>query len=105
MKLKRSDRRFTYGSRTHQGFIAIQVVHHKNPTLEAREVMKLHYRDLTSFNDEFSSYEQSIKLIITTSTTNAVNNETLGLYFEGATLSKFIHEGRPTTTKPTFVAL
>ena len=27
------------------------------------------------------------------------------LFTEGATLSKFIHEGRPTTTKPTFVAL
>ena len=34
-----------------------------------------------------------------------MNNETLDLYPEGATLSKFIHEGRPTTTKPTFVAL
>ena len=34
-----------------------------------------------------------------------VNNETLDLYAEGAMLSKFIHEGRPTTTKPTFVAL
>ena len=32
-------------------------------------------------------------------------NETLDLYLEGATLSKFIHEGRPTTTKPTFVGL
>ena len=34
-----------------------------------------------------------------------MNNETQDLYPEGATLSKFIHEGRPTTTKPTFVAL
>ena len=34
-----------------------------------------------------------------------VNNKTLDVYPEGATLSKFIHEGRPTTTKPTFVAL
>ena len=34
-----------------------------------------------------------------------MNNETLDLYSEGATLSKFVHEGRPTTTKPTFVAL
>ena len=34
-----------------------------------------------------------------------MNNENLYLYSEGATLSKFIHEGRPTTTKPTFVAL
>ena len=34
-----------------------------------------------------------------------MNNETLDFYSEGATLSKFIHEGRQTTTKPTFVAL
>ena len=34
-----------------------------------------------------------------------MNDETLDLYSEGATLSKFIHKGRPTTTKPTFVAL
>ena len=34
-----------------------------------------------------------------------MNNENLDLYSEGATLSKFIHEGRLTTTKPTFVAL
>ena len=73
--------------------------------MEAREVLKLHYRDLTSSNDEFSSYAQSIKLIFTTSTTPLVNNETLDLYSKDATLSKFIHEGRPTTTKQTFVAL
>ena len=34
-----------------------------------------------------------------------MDNETLDLYSEGATLSKYFHEGRPTTTKPTFVAL
>ena len=34
-----------------------------------------------------------------------MNNETPDLYPLGATLSKFIYEGRPTTTKPTFVAL
>ena len=73
--------------------------------MEACEVTKLHYRDLTSSNDEFSSYAQSIKLIFTTSTTRPGNNETLDLYSEGATLSKFILEGRLTTTKPTFVAL
>ena len=73
--------------------------------MEAHEVTKLHYRDSTSSNDEFSSYAQSIKLIFTRSTTYPVNNETLDLYSEEATLSKFIHEGRPTTTKPTFVAL
>ena len=67
--------------------------------------MKLHYRDLTSSNDEFSRYAQSIKLKSTSSTPHLVENKTLDLYSEGATLSKFIHEGRPTTTKPTFVAL
>ena len=67
--------------------------------------MKLHYRDLTYCNDEFSSYAQSIKLISSTSTPPPVHNETLDLYFEGSTLSKFIQEGRPTTPKPTFVAL
>ena len=34
-----------------------------------------------------------------------MNTETPDIYIEGATLSKFIYEGRPTTTKPTFVAL
>ena len=81
------------------------MVHHEKPTLEAHEVTKLHYCDLTSSNDGFTSYAQSIKLISTTSTTHPVNNETLDLYSEGATLSQFIHEGRPTTMKPTFVAL
>ena len=74
-------------------------------TLEAREVTKLHYCDSTSSNHEFSSYAQSLKLIFTTSTTQLGPNETLHWYSEGATLSKFIHEGRPTTKKPTFVAL
>ena len=73
--------------------------------MEPRKVTKLHYRDMTSSNDEFSSYAQSIKLISTRATTHLENNKTLDLYSEGATLSKFIHEGRPTTTKPTFVAL
>ena len=89
----------------HQGCIGIQVLHHEKATLEAREVTKLHYHDLTSSNDEFSSYAQSIKLISTRVTTQPVNNETIDLYPEGATLYKFIHEGRLTTTKPTFVAL
>ena len=70
-----------------------------------RKVTKLHYRDSTSSNDEVSSYAQSIKLIFTTSTTQLVHNDSLDCYIEGATLYKFIHEGRPTTTKPTFVAL
>ena len=34
-----------------------------------------------------------------------MTNISLDLYSKGATLSKFIHEGKPTTTKPTFVAL
>ena len=97
--------RSSYGRRTHQVFIGIQAIHHKKSTMEAREVLKLHYRDLTSSNDEFSRYAPSIKLIFTTSTTPFVYNETLDLYFEGKTLSKNIYEGRPTTTKPTFVAL
>ena len=86
-------------------FIDIQAIHHEKSTLEARKVMKLNWRDSTSSNDEFSNYAQSIKFIPTGSTPHPVNNETLDLYAEGATLSKFIHEGRPTTTKPTFVAL
>ena len=98
------DRRYIYERRTHQGFIDIQVVHHEKTTLEAREVTKPHDRDLTSSNDEFSSYAQSIKLISTRATTHW-NNELLDLCPEGATLSKFIHEGRLTTIKPTFIAL
>ena len=45
----------------------IQALHREKATLEARKVTKLHYRDSTSSNDEFSSYAQSIKLIFTTS--------------------------------------
>ena len=85
--------------------IAIQTIHHEKPTLEVREVMKLLRRDTTSSNDDFTSYRRSIKLLPTTSTTYPVKNKTPDLYSEGATLSKFIKEGRPTTTKPTFVAL
>ena len=66
---------------------------------------KLHRHDLTSSIDDFTSYAQSIKLISTTTPTHPVRNKTLDLYPEGVTLSKFIHEGRPTTTKRTFVAL
>ena len=61
--------------------------------------------DTTSSNDDLPSYAQSIKLISTTSTTHPVTNETPDLYPEGSTLSKIIYEGRPTTTKSTFVAL
>ena len=70
-----------------------------------REVTKLLRCDTTSSNDDFTSYRRSIKIIPTTSSTHPVKNETPDSYPEGATLSKFIHEGRPTTTKPTFVAL
>ena len=105
MKLKRSRPMFHLWNKNASSFIGIQALHHEKSTLEAREVTKLHYCDSTSSNDEFSSYAQSIKLISTRSTTHPVNNEILDLYSEGATLSKFIHEGRPTTTKPTFVAL
>ena len=60
---------------------------------------------MTSSHDEFSRYAQSYKLIPTTSMTHSVNNETPNLYSEGATLSNFFHKGRPTTMKPTFIAL
>ena len=89
----------------HQVFIGIQAQNYEKSTLEAHKVTKLHYRDSTSSNDEVSNYAQSIKLIFTTSTTQRVINKTVDLYSEEATLSKFIFEGRPTTTKPTFVAL
>ena len=73
--------------------------------MEAREVTKLLQSDMTSSNDDLTSNALSIKLISTPSPTHLVKNKTPDLYPEGATLSKFIHEGRPTTTKPTFVAL
>ena len=66
---------------------------------------KLHKRDTTSSYDEFLRHAQSYKLIPTTSTTHLVNNKTPNLYFKGATLSIFIHKGRPTTTKLTLVDL
>ena len=69
------------------------------------ETTELHKRDTTSSYDEFLSYAQPYKLIPTTSTTPPVNNETPNLYSNGATLSNFIHEGSPTTTKLTLVDL
>ena len=81
------------------------MIHHEKPTLEACKVTKLLGCDLTSSNDVLPSYAQSIKLISARSTIHPVKNKTLDLYSEGATLSKFIHEERLTTTKPTFVAL
>ena len=67
--------------------------------------MKLLRFDTTPSNDDFTSYRRSIKLIPTTSTTHPVKNKTPDSYPEGSLLYKFIYEGRPTTTKPTFVAL
>ena len=74
--------------------------------MEARKVTKLLQCDMTPSNDDLPSYAQSTKLISRTSTTtNPVNTDTPDLYPEGSTLSRIIYEGRPTTTKPTFVAL
>ena len=69
------------------------------------KITKFHKRDTTSSYDEFLRCTQSYKLILTTSTTNSVNNETPNLYSEEATLSNFIHEGRATTMKLTLVDL
>ena len=69
------------------------------------KITKLHKRDTTSSYNDFLCYAQSYRLILTTSTTHPVNNEIQNLYSEGATLSNFIHEGRPTTTKLTLVDL
>ena len=73
--------------------------------MEAGEVTKLLQHDTTHSNDDLPSYAQSTNLISTTSTIHPMNNESPDLYSEGETLSKFIYEGRLTTTKPTFVAL
>ena len=89
----------------HQGFNGIQALQHEKTILEANEITKLHKRDTTSSYDVFLRYAPSYKLILTTSTTHPVNNETPNLYSEGATLSNFIHEGKPTTTKLTLIDL
>ena len=81
------------------------MLQHEKTILEVNETTKLHKRDTTSSYDEFLRYVQPYKLIPTPSTTHLVNNETPNLYSEGATLSIFIHEGRPTTTKLTLVDL
>ena len=73
--------------------------------MEVNKTTKLHKRDTTSSYDEFLRYAKPYKLIPTTSMTHPVNNETPNLYSEGATLSIFINEGRPTTTKLTLVDL
>ena len=106
MKLKRSRPTFPIDRmRTHQVCIGFQALHHVKVTLESNEVTKLHIRDTSTSNDEFSRCTHLFKLIPTTSTTHSVKNETPDLNSEGAMLSKFIHEGRPTTTKSTYVAL
>ena len=99
------DQRFTHVVRMHQVFNGIQALQHEKSILEVNKITKLHKRDTTSSYDEFLCYAQSYKLIPTTSMTHRVNNETSNLYSEGATLSNFIHEGRPTTTKLTLVDL
>ena len=81
------------------------MLQHEKTVLEVNKTTKLHKRDTTSSYNEFLRYAQPYKLIPTTSTTHSVNNETPNLYSEGATLSIFIHEGRPTTTKLTLVDL
>ena len=85
--------------------IANQTIHHEKHTLEVCKVTKLLWCDTTSSNDDSTSYRRPIKLIPTTSTTHLWKNENPDPYPERAKLSKIIHEGRPTTTKPTFVAL
>ena len=73
--------------------------------MEVNEVTKLHKCDTTSSYDEFLRYAQPYDFILPTSTTHLVHNDTPKPYSEQATLSIFIHEGRPTTTKLTLVAL
>ena len=69
------------------------------------KVTKLIRRYWTSSDDDLSSCVQSIKLLSIQSTTHPVHYDTLDLYTEGATMSKFIQEGILTTTKRSFVAL
>ena len=89
----------------HQVVNGKQALQHEKTILEVNKTTKLHKRDTKSSYDEFLRYVQPYKLIPTTSTTHPMNNETPNLYSEGATLSIFIHEGRPTTTKLTLVDL
>ena len=73
--------------------------------LEVDEVTKLHKCDTTSSYEEFLRYTHPYDFILPTSTTYSVHNETPKAYSEQTTLSIFIHEGRPTTTKLTLVDL
>ena len=81
------------------------MLQHEKTILEVNEITKLHKHDTTSSYDEFLRHAHSYKLILTTSTTNPVNNATPNPYSERATLSNFIHEVRPTTTKLSLVDL
>ena len=103
--MKRSRLTFHPRKMKASGFTSKQALQHEKTILEAHEITKLHKRDMMSSYNKFPRYAQPYKLIPTTSTTHPVNNETSNLYSEGATLSNFIHEGRPTTTKLTYVAL
>ena len=91
--------------RTYPSFNGIQPLQHEKTILEVNEVTKLHKRDTTSSYEEFLRYTHPYDFILPTSTTYPVHNETPKAYSEQATLSIFIHEGRPTTTKLTLVDL
>ena len=91
--------------RTYPSFNGIQPLQHEKTILEVNEVTKLHKRDTTSSYEEFLRYTHPYDFILPTSTTYPVHNETPKAYSEQATLSNFIHEGRPTTTKLTLVDL
>ena len=103
--LKRSRPTFHSRKKNSSSFHRHTTLHNEKAILESHKVTKLHKHDTMYSNNEFSRYAQSSKLIPTTSTTYLVNHEIPYFYPEGATQSKFIHEGRPTNTKPTFVAL
>ena len=66
---------------------------------------EIHKRVTTSSYEGFLRYTHPYDFILPTSTTYQVHNETPKAYSEQATLSIFIHEGRPTTTKLTLVDL
>ena len=91
--------------RTYPSFNGIQLLQHEKTILEVNKVTKLHKRDTTSSYDDFLRYTHPHDFILLTSTTHPVHNETPKAYSEQATLSIFIHEGRPTTTKLTLVDL
>ena len=89
----------------YSSFNGIQPLQHEKTILEVDEVTKLHKRDTTSSYEEFLRYTHPYDFILPTSTTYPVHNETPKAYSEQTTLSIFIHEGRPTTTKLTLVDL